>query len=408
MYKRQGVNPKTGKQEERRPDDSEPFSGLVFKVVSDKYVGRVSFVRVYSGKVSLGETVYNPTIDKRERVSKILLMHANKREEVKEASAGDIVGMVGLRKSKTGDTLCALKYPIMLESPTFPEPVISVAIEPKTKADQDRLGEALNRLADEDPTFRVRYNEETGQTVISGMGELHLEIIVDRLLREFDVKANVGTPRVSYRETIRSTAVAEGRFVKQTGGRGQYGHVRIVVEPLKDDDRHFEFIDETKMGIIPKQFIPAVEKGVREAMECGVVAGYPVIDVRVKLIDGSYHEVDSSELAFRVAGSMAFRKAMERAKPVLLEPVMDVVVETPKEYVGDIVGDMNARKARIVSIDIKADLQVIRALVPLREMFGYATTLRSLSQGRAVYAMQFHHYEEVPPSAREAVLFGLR
>ncbi len=392
-----------GKEAIRRASDDEPFAALAFKVMTDPYVGQLTYIRVYSGVLTSGSYVYNSTKNRKERIGRLLKMHANKREEIKEVRAGDIGAAVGLKYTLTGDTLCDEKNPIILESIEFPEPVISIAIEPKTKADQEKLSQALQKLAQEDPSFRVTYDEETGQTLISGMGELHLEIIVDRLLREFKVSANVGKPQVAYRETIRTPAKAEGRFIRQTGGRGQYGHVFIEIEPL-GKGKGFEFENKVVGGAIPKEFIPAIEKGIREAMERGVVAGYPVVDVKATVYDGSYHEVDSSEMAFKIAASMAFKEAAKKAEPVLLEPIMSVEVVTPEEYMGDVIGDLNARRGKIQSMERRGKVQVIRALVPLAEMFGYATDLRSRTQGRATYTMQFSHYEEVPKNIAETIV----
>ena len=386
----------------RQVSDDEKFTALAFKIMTDPYVGKLTFIRVYSGTLKSGSYVYNSTQGKKERVGRILRMHANHREDVEEAYAGDIVALVGLRNTKTGDTLCSEDDPILLERMEFPEPVISVAIEPKTKADQDKLGEALSKLMDEDPTFRVTVDEETGQTLISGMGELHLEIIVDRLRREFRVEANIGKPQVAYKETIRKKARAEGKFIRQTGGRGQYGHVWIEIEPNRG--KGYEFIDAIVGGVIPKEFIPAVDQGIREAMQNGIIAGYPVVDVKVTLFDGSYHEVDSSDLAFKIAASIAFKEAAKQAEPVLLEPIMEVEVVTPDEYLGDVIGDLNSRRGRIEGINMRKDGQVVKALVPLAEMFGYATRLRSITQGRAIYTMQFHHYEEVPQQIADMII----
>jgi elongation factor G len=386
----------------RQVSDDEKFTALAFKIMTDPYVGKLTFIRVYSGTLKSGSYVYNSTQGKKERVGRILRMHANHREDVEEAYAGDIVALVGLRNTKTGDTLCSEDDPILLERMEFPEPVISVAIEPKTKADQDKLGEALSKLMDEDPTFRVMVDEETGQTLISGMGELHLEIIVDRLRREFRVEANIGKPQVAYKETIRKKARAEGKFIRQTGGRGQYGHVWIEIEPNRG--KGYEFIDAIVGGVIPKEFIPAVDQGIREAMQNGIIAGYPVVDVKVTLFDGSYHEVDSSDLAFKIAASIAFKEAAKQAEPVLLEPIMEVEVLTPDEYLGDVIGDLNSRRGRIEGINMRKDGQVVKALVPLAEMFGYATRLRSITQGRAIYTMQFHHYEEVPQQIADMII----
>ncbi len=398
-----GMDPKTGEEISRRPADEEPFAALAFKIMTDPFVGQLTYVRVYSGILTAGTYVYNSTKNVKERVGRLLRMHANKREEVKEIRAGDIGAIVGLKNTLTGDTLCDEGAPIILESIEFPEPVISVAIEPKTKADQEKLSFALQKLAQEDPSFRVSYNEETGQTIISGMGELHLEIIVDRLMREFKVSANVGKPQVAYRETIRSSSKAEGKFIRQTGGRGQYGHVFIEINPL-EKGKGFEFVNKIVGGVIPKEYIPAVEKGVKEALEGGVIAGYPVVDVQVVLYDGSYHEVDSSELAFKIAGSMAVKEAVKKANPVLLEPIMSVEVVTPEEYMGDVIGDLNSRRGRIHTMERRGNAQVIRAFVPLSEMFGYATDLRSMTQGRANYTMQFSSYEEIPKNIAEEIV----
>ncbi len=400
-----GINPKNGREELRAPSDDEPFSAVVFKIMTDPHMGQLVFFRIYSGTVSIGQTVYNSNKDKRERVSKLLLMHANRREEIKIANAGDIVASLGLRSATTGDTLCDMKHPIQFEQMEFPEPVVSVAIEPKSKVEHEKLANALNKLTVEDPTFRVKISEETGQTIISGMGELHLEIIVDRLRREFKVNANVGKPQVAYKETITDTAEAEGKYIKQTGGRGQYGHVKIVVEP--NPGKGFEFVSEIKGGVIPQEFIPSVEVGVKEAMTVGVLMGYPMIDVKVRLIDGSYHEVDSSDLAFKIASSMAFKKAAERAKPILLEPIMKIEIITPEAYLGDIISDLNARRGRIEGIEeITSSIKAIKGFVPLSETFGYATALRSLSQGRATYSMHFYRYEPIPPDVLEGLKRG--
>jgi elongation factor G len=400
-----GTNPRTGAVEERPVDEQAPFCALAFKIMSDPYVGKLTYFRVYSGTLRAGSYVFNATKGVRERVSRILLMHANHREDIPEATAGNVVAAVGLRETTTGDTLCDEAAPIVLEAIQFPEPVISVAVEPKTKADSDRLSAALAKLAEEDPSFRVRFDPETGQTLIAGMGELHLEIITDRLVREFKVEANVGRPQVAYKETIRQPARGEGRFVRQTGGRGQYGHAVIEVEPLPRG-AGFEFVDRITGGVIPREYIKPVEEGIREAMESGVLAGYPVVDVRAVLVDGSYHEVDSSELAFKIAGSLAFKDAAQKAKPVLLEPVMKVEVTTPEAYMGDVLADLNARRGRIQAMEPRQGLRVITALVPLAEMFGYATELRSRTQGRAVYTMEFSHYEEVPATIADEILKG--
>ncbi|HXF81775.1 MAG TPA: elongation factor G [bacterium] len=398
----EGRHPKTGDPERRRPDPAEPFAALAFKIVTDPYVGKLTYFRVYSGTLKAGSYVYNATKDKKERISRILQMHANHREDIPEVTAGNVVAGVGLRETTTGDTLCDAEHPIVLEAMQFPEPVIAVAVEPKSKADEDKLATALAKLAEEDPTFKVRFDPETGQTLIAGMGELHLEIIVDRMLREFNVQANVGRPQVAYKETIRETAQAEGRYVRQTGGRGQYGHCEIILEPLPRGSG-IEFEDEITGGAIPREFIPPIEAGIREAAESGVLAGYPVVDFRVRLIDGSYHEVDSSEMAFKIAGSLAFKEAMARAKPVLLEPVMKVEVVTPEAYMGDVIGDLNRRRGQVEGIEQQGTMRVIRALVPLAEMFGYATALRSATQGRATYTMEPSHYAEVPANIAEEI-----
>ena len=391
-------------QESREASDDAPFSALVFKIMTDPYVGKLTYVRVYSGSLPAGSYVVNATKDKKERVGRILQMHANKREEKEEVFAGDIAAVIGLKDSKTGDTLCQPDAPIILEAMNFPEPVISVAIEPKTRPDQDKLSTGLVKLADEDPTFRVHTNEETNQVIISGMGELHLEIIVDRLRREFGVGANIGRPQVSYRETIRTRSEkVEGKFVRQSGGRGQYGHVVVNIEPA-EAGLGFVFEDMIKGGVVPREYISSVEQGAKEALVTGVVAGYPVIDVKVELIDGSYHDVDSSEMAFKIAGSMAIKAGVRRASPVLLEPIMDVEVVTPQDYMGDIIGDLSSRRGKVGAMTDRAGAQVIAASVPLGEMFGYATSLRSLSQGRAVYTMQFAQYEEVPTSKAEEII----
>jgi elongation factor G len=393
-----GVDPRTGVELARRPSQDEPFSALAFKVMTDPYVGKLTYFRVYSGKVKAGERVMNVTTGKTERIGRLLQMHANHREERDEIGAGEIVAAVGLKTTTTGDTLATDTAPIRLESMEFPDPVISVAIEPKTKADQDKLSQGLTRLADEDPTFRVRTDEETGQTLIAGMGELHLEIIVDRLLREFSVDANVGRPQVAYRETIgKRVEKVEGRFVRQTGGRGQYGHAVINLEPSEPGEG-YEFLDRIVGGKVPKEYIPSVDLGIQEAMEAGVLAGYPVVDVRAELVDGSYHDVDSSEMAFKIAGSMAFKAAMNRAQPRLLEPVMAVEVVTPEDYLGDVMGDLNSRRGRVEGLEPRGNAQAVRAHVPLATMFGYATDLRSMTQGRATFTMQFDRYEEAPQS----------
>lgn len=388
---------------ERKSADDEPFAALAFKIMADPYVGKLAFFRVYSGTLKSGSYVLNSTKNKRERIGRLLKMHANHREDIDMVSAGDIAAVVGLKDTTTGDTLCDEKNPIVLESMEFPDPVIDIAIEPKTKADQDKLGLSLARLAEEDPTFKVRIDHETGQTVISGMGELHLEIIVDRLLREFKVEANVGKPQVAYRETIRTKVQAEGKFVRQSGGRGQYGHVWLELEPL-EPGTGFVFENKIVGGVVPKEYIAPVEAGIREAMQSGVLAGYPVVDVKATLFDGSYHEVDSSEMAFKVAASMAFKEGSKKANPVILEPIMKVEITTPEEYMGDIMGDFNSRRGRIEGMEMRAGAQVIRGHVPLSEMFGYATNLRSISQGRASYSMQFSHYEEVPRNIADEII----
>ncbi|KJS01926.1 MAG: elongation factor G [Peptococcaceae bacterium BRH_c4a] len=398
-----GLNPKTGDEDQRLSGDEEPFSALAFKIMADPYVGKLTFFRVYSGKLNSGSYVFNSTKGKRERVGRILRMHANHREEISEVFSGDIVAAVGLRDTSTGDTLCDEKNPIVLESMEFPEPVIDVAIEPKTKADQDKMGIALLKLAEEDPTFRMRSDPDTGQTIISGMGELHLEIIADRLLREFKVGANVGKPQVAYRETIRGKVKAEGRFIRQSGGRGQYGHVVLEIEP-REPGAGYEFTNKIVGGVVPKEYIPAVDSGIREAMVNGVLAGFPMVDIGVSLLDGSYHEVDSSEMAFKIAGSMGFKNAAAKAQPVLLEPVMKLEVVVMDEYMGDVIGDINSRRGRIEEIEARGNTQVIHGTAPLSEMFGYATGLRSLTQGRGTFTMQFGHYSEVPQNIAEGII----
>jgi elongation factor G len=393
-----GTDPKSGDDQERPADPKAPFSALAFKVMSDPYVGKLTYFRVYSGTLKAGDRVLNTITGRTERIGRILQMHANHREEREEIMAGEIAAGVGLKSTTTGDTLAADSAPIVLESMTFPDPVISVAVEPKSKADQDKLSTGLARLAEEDPTFRVETDEETGQTLISGMGELHLEIIVDRLKREFNVDANVGRPQVAYRETIsKPVEKIQGKFVRQTGGSGQYGDVVINLEP-QEPGAGYEFADKIVGGKIPKEYIPAVDAGIQEAMGSGILAGYPVVDVKVELVDGSYHEVDSSERAFKIAGSMAFKEAMKRAKPQLLEPVMLVEVTTPEEYLGDVMGNLNSRRGRVEGMEPVGNAQVVRSIVPLAEMFGYATDIRSMSQGRATFHMEFDHYEEVPQS----------
>jgi elongation factor G len=398
-----GVNPKTGKEERRAPLDTEAVAALAFKIMSDPYVGQLCFFRVYSGTIESGSHVYNSTRDTRERIGRLLRMHANKREEVKSVQAGNIAAAVGLKHTRTGDTLCDEAHPIRLEAIEFPAPVLSVAIEPKTKEGADRLSTALQALANEDPTFLMRVDEETGQTIISGMGELHLEIIVDRLLREFRVEANVGRPQVAYRETITRPVEVDKKFIRQTGGRGQYGHVVMQVDPLKPGEG-LQFEGKIAGGVIPREFIPAVEKGVREAAGSGVLAGYPVVDVKVKLVDGSYHEVDSSDMAFKIAGSMAFKEAVRQGDPILLEPIMQVDVVAPEEYLGEVIGDLNARRGRVLGVDMRPAARVVRAEAPLATMFGYATDLRSATQGRATYTMQFARYEPLPASLAEEII----
>jgi elongation factor G len=392
-----------GTEAVRLPSDDEKFAALAFKIATDPYVGQLIFFRVYSGVVQSGDTVYNPVKRRKERIGRLLQMHANQRDEIKEVRAGDIAAAVGLKDVTTGDTLCDVDAPITLERMVFPEPVIHVAVEPKTKADQEKMGVALQRLAQEDPSFRVRTDEETGQTIMSGMGELHLEILVDRMRREFGVEANVGAPQVAYREAIRKPVEQEGKFVKQSGGKGQYGHVWIKLEP-NEPGKGYEFVDAIKGGTVPREYIPAVDKGLREAMNSGVLAGFPVVDVKATLFDGSYHEVDSSEQAFKMAASMAFKDGMRKANPVLLEPIMAVEVETPEEYMGDVMGDLNRRRGIILGMEDLAGVKAIKAEVPLAEMFGYSTDLRSMSQGRATYSMEFKHYAEAPKNVAEAVI----
>ncbi|MDQ6968386.1 MAG: elongation factor G [Mariprofundaceae bacterium] len=390
-----GTNPDTDAEDERKSSDDEPFAALAFKVMNDPFVGNLTFFRVYSGVLESGSYVMNTNKGRKERIGRILQMHANERTDIKEVRAGDIAAAVGLKSTTTGDTLCVADSPIVLERMEFPEPVISVAIEPKTKVDQEKMGIALGRLAAEDPSFRVKTDEETGQTIISGMGELHLEILVDRMSREFSVEANIGKPQVAYRETIRGKAKSEGKFVRQSGGRGQYGHCWLEIEPM-EQGAGFEFIDKISGGSIPREYIASVGKGAEEAMANGVVAGFPMVDVRVTVVDGSYHDVDSNEMAFKVAGSMGFRAGCAQAKPVLLEPMMDVEVTTPEDYMGDVVGDLNRRRGKIMGMGDRGMVKEIKAEVPLSEMFGYSTALRSMSQGRATYSMQFKHYDEVP------------
>jgi elongation factor G len=398
-----GIDTDTEAEIERKASDEEPFSALAFKIMTDPFVGQLCFFRVYSGVLNSGSYVYNSTKGKRERIGRILKMHANKREEIKEVYAGDIAAAVGLKYTTTGDTLCVEDKPVILESIEFPEPVISIAIEPKTKADQEKLGLSLQKLAQEDPSFRVKTDEETGQTIISGMGELHLEIIVDRLMREFKVDANVGKPQVAYRETITKKVKAEGKFVRQSGGRGQYGHVWLELEP-QEPGKGYEFVDAIKGGVVPREYISSVDKGIQEAMDTGVLAGYPVVDFKVSLVDGSYHEVDSSEMAFKIAGSMGFKEGCSKAGPVLLEPVMAVEVVVPDDYMGDVIGDLNSRRGRIMGMESRGGAQVVNSMVPLAQMFGYSTDLRSATQGRATYSMTFDHYEQVPKSVAEEIV----
>ena len=398
-----GTNPSNDKEIERHPSDDDPFAALAFKIMTDPYVGRLSFMRVYSGTLSTGSSVLNSTKGHRERIGRILLMHANHREDLDQVYTGDIAAAVGLKNTTTGDTLCEDKHPIILESMEFPEPVIRVAIEPKTRAGQEKMGIALAKLAEEDPTFKTYTDEETGQTIIAGMGELHLEIIVDRLLREFKVEANVGKPQVSYKETIRRNVEQDTKYARQSGGKGQYGHVKIRIEP-NESGKGYEFVNAITGGAIPKEYIPAVDQGIQGAMHSGTVAGYPVVDVKVTLFDGSYHEVDSSEMAFKIAGSMAFKEAMAKADPTLLEPIMKVVVTAPEEYMGDVMGDINARRGQISGSNIENGASEVTANVPLSTMFGYATDLRSKTQGRATYSMEPSHYSELPKGLQESLI----
>jgi len=398
----QGQDAETYEHVDRKPEDSEPFSALAFKIMTDPYVGKLTFFRVYSGKVQTGDTILNATTGNKERIGRLVQMHANKREEISEVLAGDIAAGIGFKRVTTGNTLCAVDHPVILEAMSFPEPVVDVAIEPKSKADEEKMSTALGRLSEEDPTFRVRTDEETGQTVISGMGELHLEIIVDRMKREFTVDANVGKPQVAYRETVSQPAGARHRFVRQTGGKGMFGDVSLKIEPL-EPGAGFHFENEIVGGAIPKEYIPAVEKGIEEAMKSGIVAGYPMVDIKITLVDGSYHDVDSSEMAFKIAGSMAFKDACAKAKPRLLEPIFDVEVVVPEEYMGDIIGDLSSRRGRIGGMFTRGSARVVAASVPLAEMFGYATRMRSISQGRAVYSMQFSRYETLPAAVAEEI-----
>ncbi len=402
-----GTDPRTGETIERKPKDEEPFSALAFKITTDPYVGTLTYFRVYSGNLKRGSYVLNTTTGEKERIGRILRMHANQREEVEEVFAGDIAATVGLKNTSTGHTLCDELNPIVLEKITFPEPVISIRIEPKSKADQEKMSLALKKLAEEDPTFRVKTDPETGETIISGMGELHLEVIADRMRREFKVEGNIGRPQVAYKETIKKEAEAEGKYIRQSGGRGQYGHVWLRVEPKKRGEG-FEFIDEIKGGIIPQEFIPAVEKGVKEAMDKGVLAGYPMVDLSVTLYDGSFHEVDSSEVAFKVASSMAFQSACKKADPVILEPIMKLEVIVPEEFFGEVIGDLSARRGKIEETKDRLNMKVISAKVPLAEMFGYATQLRSLTEGRGTFTMEFDHYQEVPPNITQEIIEGKR
>ena len=398
-----GINPDTEQEEERKADDNAPFSAIAFKIMTDPFVGQLTFFRVYSGYMAAGSYVYNATKQQKERIGRLLKMHANKREDIKEVYAGEIAAAVGLKSTITGDTLCDGDKPILLERMIFPEPVMSIAIEPKTKVDQEKLGMSLQKLAIEDPSFRVKTDEETSQTIISGMGELHLEIIVDRLMREFKVEANVGKPQVAYRETITKKVEAEGKYIKQTGGRGQYGHVWLTVEP-QEAGKGFEFENEIVGGTVPKEYIPAVEKGLRETIDTGVLAGYPVVDIKVSLFDGSYHDVDSSEIAFKIAASMAFKDGMRKANPILLEPIMDVEVVTPEQLMGDVIGDLNSRRGKILGMETRGGFNVVSSKVPLAQMFGYSTDIRSKTQGRATFTMQFSHYEQVPNSVKEEIV----
>lgn len=392
-----------GEPQERPADDNAPFSALVFKIAVDPFVGSLSFIRVYSGVLTSGSSVYNPNKRRNERIGRLLQMHANKREDIQEVRTGDIGAVVGLKDMLTGDTICDENHPVVLESMNFPDPVIQVAIEPKTKADQEKMGVALSRLAQEDPTFKVKSDPETGQTIIAGMGELHLEIIVDRMMREFKVDANVGKPQVAYRETIRKRVESEGKFVRQSGGRGQYGHVRLIIEP-NEPGKGYEFINEIKGGVVPKEYIKPTDQGIREACESGVLAGFPVVDVKITLYDGSYHDVDSSEMAFKIAGSMGFKSGCEKATPVLLEPIMAVEVEVPEDYMGDVIGNLNSRRGQIENMEDRAGSKIITSKVPLAEMFAYSTTLRSMTQGRGTYTMEFSHYAEASKSVAEEVI----
>ncbi|MCL1843235.1 MAG: elongation factor G [Defluviitaleaceae bacterium] len=403
-----GILPDSDTPTERKSSDTEPFSALAFKIMNDPHVGKLAFFRVYSGVLEAGSYVHNSTKDKKERMGRILLMHANNREEVTKVFAGDIAAVIGLKFTTTGDTLCDEKHEVILESMNFPDPVISVAIEPKTKAGRDKMGIALAKLAEEDPTFKTHTDIDSGQTIIEGMGELHLEIIVDRLLREFRVEANVGKPQVAYRETFRKPADVEGKYVRQSGGRGQYGHCKVKFEPMdaNDSDKPFEFVDKIVGGSVPKEYIPAISNGIQEAMQSGIIGGYPVLGVRATLYDGSYHDVDSSEMAFKIAGSMAFKEAMRKSDPALLEPVMKVDVTVPEDYMGDVIGDINSRRGKIEGMEARGNAQVVHSFVPLAEMFGYATDLRGKTQGRGTFTMEVHHYEPVPKSVQEKAIAG--
>jgi elongation factor G len=396
-----------GNEVERLAKDSEPFSALIFKIMADPFVGSLAFIRVYSGVLAAGSGVYNANKQRRDRIGRLLQMHANKREDIEEVRTGDIGAAVGFKDVLTGQTICSEDHPVILESMDFPDPVIQVSIEPKTKVDQEKMGIALSRLAQEDPTFKVKTDVETGQTIIAGMGELHLEIIVDRMMREFKVEANVGKPMVAYRETIRKKVEAEGKFVRQSGGRGQYGHVRLIVEP-NEQGKGYEFINDIKGGVVPKEYIKPVDQGIQEALQSGVLAGYPVVDVKITLYDGSYHEVDSNEMAFKIAGSMGFKNGCEKANPVLLEPIMAVEVVVPEEYMGDVIGNLNSRRGRIENMEDRAGVKVVTAKVPLAEMFAYSTSLRGMSQGRGNYTMQFSHYDEAPRNVAEEIIAKVR
>jgi elongation factor G len=402
-----GIHPERTTQEERSPLNGSPFSALAFKIMTDPYVGQLTFLRIYSGSLNSGDSIYNTNRRKRERIGRLVKMHADKREEIKTAGSGDIVAAVGLKGTTTGDTLCAEDAPILFESIEFPEPVISMAIEAKAKADQEKMDQGLYKLSMEDPSFRRTTDAETGQTLISGMGELHLEVLVDRLLREFGVPVRVGKPMVAYRETLTQAARAEGKFIRQSGGKGQYGHVLLQVEPLRAGEK-FQFVDAIKGGTIPREYIPAVEKGIREAMETGVLAGYPMVDIKVTLVDGSYHDVDSSEMAFKIAGSIGFKEGARRAQPILLEPVMAVEVVVPEEFIGEVSGDLASRRGKILNLETRSGVRAIEAKVPLAEMFGYATQLRSNTQGRATFTMQFSHYERVPGAIAEEAIAEAR